>query len=106
VNLYGTHPFFVGVVDGAAYGVLFLSSNGMDVYLEEKSLIYKVIGGIIDLYVFTGPTPADVAAQYTELIGRPALQPYWAFGFHNCRFGYTSIYEVEQVASNYFAANV
>lgn len=74
-NLYGSHPFFVGVVDGTAYGVLLLSSNGMDIYLEDSSVVYKVIGGIIDLYVFSGPTPADVAAQYTELIGRPALQP-------------------------------
>ena len=29
------------------------------------ALTFKVIGGVIDLFVFTGPLPAEAAAQYT-----------------------------------------
>ena len=53
----------------------------MDIDLGESSLTYKTIGGILDLYVFTGPTPASVVSQLTEVIGRPSMVPYWSLGF-------------------------
>ena len=53
----------------------------MDTYLGQSTLTYKTIGGIIDLYVFTGPTPASVVSQLTQVIGRPSMVPYWSLGF-------------------------
>jgi alpha-glucosidase len=32
--------------------------------------------------------------------------PYWALGFHQCRFGYKSVEEVAAVVANYSAANI
>lgn len=84
-NLYGSFPFYVQMVDGQAHGVMLLNSNGMDVSLQQKELTFKTIGGIVDLYVFNGPTPADVVRQYTAIVGRPAMQAYWSLGFHNCK---------------------
>jgi alpha-glucosidase (family GH31 glycosyl hydrolase) len=46
-----------------------------------------VIGGVLDIYVFLGPSPEDVIRQYHAVIGPPAMPPFWALGFHQCRCG-------------------
>jgi len=44
-----------------------------------------VIGGLVDLYFFTGPSPEEVIRQYHQVIGFTALPPYWALGLHQSR---------------------
>ncbi|KAK2181122.1 hypothetical protein NP493_410g04035 [Ridgeia piscesae] len=98
-NLYGSHPFYLGMEkDGSAYGVFMLNSNAMDVEIQPMPAVtFRTIGGILDFYVFTGPTPDDVIRQYTEVIGLPVMPPYWSFGFHLCRYGYKNSTEVQTV---------
>jgi alpha-glucosidase len=73
----------------------------MDIILQEESLTYRVIGGVLDFYFFAGPKPADVVRQYQDVIGKPAMVPYWSLGFHQCRYGYQNIWDVEKVVEGY-----
>ncbi|TNN86673.1 Lysosomal alpha-glucosidase [Liparis tanakae] len=111
-NLYGAHPFYLAMEDtGQAHGVFLLNSNAMggsaarDVVLQPApALTWRTIGGILDFYVFLGPDPASVAAQYVEVIGYPAMPIYWALGYHLCRWGYNtsdSTWEVVKSLRNY-----
>lgn len=71
--------------DGSSHGILLLNSNAMEVIISEDRLSWRVTGGMIDLYIMMGPTPAAVLEQLTSIIGRPALPPLWSLGFHQCK---------------------
>nr|XP_031363793.1 maltase-glucoamylase, intestinal [Lonchura striata domestica] len=92
-NLYGVHPFYMCVEpDSNAHGVLLLNSNAQDVTLSPNpSLTFRTIGGILDFYLFMGPTPENVVQQYTEAIGRPHMPAYWSLGFQLSRYGYNTL---------------
>lgn len=91
---------------GMSHGVYLRNSNGMDIVLEANSLTYRTIGGVLDFYFFLGPSPEGVVQQYQEVIGRPHMPPYWALGFHNCRYGYHNVATLEAVVANYSSAKV
>ncbi|KAG8941435.1 hypothetical protein FRC03_004543 [Tulasnella sp. 419] len=105
-NLYGTHPIYFEHRTTGTHGVFLLNSNGMDIKLTDGALEYNVIGGILDFYFLSGPSPVEVAQQYANLVGKPAEMPYWAFGLHQCRWGYRDFVEVSQVITNYSAAGI
>ena len=73
----------------------------MDVLYEKTSLTYKLVGGILDFYVLAGPTPADVVRQYTDVIGKPRMIPYWSLGYHQSRWGYSSVDALEEVVKRH-----
>ncbi|CAF0818858.1 unnamed protein product [Brachionus calyciflorus] len=89
-NLYGTHPFYMSLdKQSNAMGFYLLNSNGMDINVNPTpALTFITIGGIVDFYVYLGPSPSDVIAQHTELIGRSQMPQYFTLGFHLCRWGY------------------
>lgn len=89
-NLYGSHPFYVEQRESGTHGVFLLNSNGMDVFINNTEeagqyLEYNTLGGVFDFYFLAGPSPIEVAKQYAEVVGLPAMQPYWSLGFHQCR---------------------
>ena len=62
----------------------------MTVFLCHQSCLvtFRTIGGVLDFFVYSGPTPEDVMAAHWSIVGRPAAPPAWALGFHLCRWGY------------------
>lgn len=38
-----------------------------------------------------GPSPSDVTRQYSNIVGKTFMPPYWSLGFHLCRYGYNSL---------------
>ncbi|GMS79055.1 hypothetical protein PENTCL1PPCAC_1230, partial [Pristionchus entomophagus] len=96
-NLYGVHPFYMMMEpNGQAHGVLILNANAQEVTtIPAPGYVYRTIGGILDIYFFPGPSPAEVVRQYTAFIGRPMLPAYWALGYQLCRWGYTSLQDMK-----------
>ena len=89
----------------------FLNSNGMDIKINNDNgknqyLEYNTLGGVLDFYFVAGPTPVAVAQQYAEVVGLPAMMPYWGLGYHNCRYGYQDAYDVAEVIHNYSVAAI
>ncbi|KAI0948834.1 hypothetical protein AcV7_009470 [Taiwanofungus camphoratus] len=112
-NLYGNHPIYFEHRLTGTHGVFLLSSNGMDIKINQTTepgttLEYNVIGGVLDFYFLAGSEsdPTEVARQYAEVVATPAEVPYWSFGLHQCRFGYTDFVEVADVITNYSLANI
>uniref|UniRef100_A0A803U0F6 Maltase n=1 Tax=Anolis carolinensis TaxID=28377 RepID=A0A803U0F6_ANOCA len=107
-NTYGVQPFYMGLEnDGNAHGVLLLNSNGMEVKLQPTpALTYRTLGGILDFYVVLGPTPEQVVQQYTALIGRPVMPPYWGLGFQLSRYGYENDGEISNLYNDMKAAKI
>ena len=65
-----------------------------------------VITGVLDFYIFVGSSPDDIIQMYQEVIGRPAMPPYWALGFHQCRYGYENIDDVKDVVEKFASYQV
>ncbi len=63
----------------------------------HPGIVYRTIGGLLDIYMFLGPTPENTVQQYTEAVGRFPLPPYWSLGFQLCRYGYDHIDKMKLV---------
>ncbi|PYH92544.1 alpha-glucosidase [Aspergillus ellipticus CBS 707.79] len=111
-NLYGTHPvYYDHRGEAGTHGVFFLNSNGMDIKINRTTtgkqyLEYNVLGGVLDFYFFTGTDPKEASIEYSKVVGLPAMQSYWTFGFHQCRYGYRDVYELAEVVYNYSQASI
>ncbi|KAK6031540.1 glycosyl hydrolase, family 31, partial [Ostertagia ostertagi] len=126
-NLYGVHPFYMVLEpDGKAHGVLILNSNAQVVFEQYRetdyhsylnhiqqvttapgpAIIYRTIGGNLDLYFFPGPTPEEVTQQYLSLIGKPILPAYWALGFQLSRYGYKDLDDMKTTIERNMKAGI
>ncbi|RWS19655.1 lysosomal alpha-glucosidase-like protein, partial [Leptotrombidium deliense] len=101
--LYGSHPFYLTLDDSSAQssGIFIFNTNPMDIALTPApSIVYRPIGGILDLFVFVGQSPDSVVSDYIKLIGLPPMPPMWGLGFHLCRFGYNSVQRTMEIWNN------
>uniref|UniRef100_A0A9J8BUL3 alpha-glucosidase n=1 Tax=Cyprinus carpio carpio TaxID=630221 RepID=A0A9J8BUL3_CYPCA len=99
-NLYGHYPYFTCLEDtsGQSFGVFLMNSNAMEVTIQPAPAVtFRTIGGVLDFYILIGETPEAVVDEFTKLIGRPFIPPYWSLGFQLSRWDYGSLEEVKKV---------
>ncbi|CAI6341903.1 unnamed protein product [Periconia digitata] len=112
-NMHSVHPVYLET----RYDSSTLSSNSHVVYgrnlhgqewvLKPEKLIYRAIGGSIDFYFFSGPTPTEaLAQQQLGVIKTPAMMPYWAHGFHQVRWGYQNWTVLREILDGYKNADI
>jgi alpha-glucosidase len=126
-NIYGSHPFYLdtryyeidsqtgnktlvtsndtnsaSTYDSMSHGVYLRNAHGQEILLRADNITWRTLGGSIDLFFFDGPSQPEVTKQYqTGAIGLPAMQQYFTFGYHQCRWGYTNWTNLQEVVDNF-----
>ncbi len=102
--LYISIPFSLGLREGVAWG-FFLDEtwrSEVDVaYAEPDRVRWESWGPELDVYLITGPHPADVVRRYVALTGHPPLPPLWSLGAQQSRWGYESADDIRGVIQAY-----
>ena len=60
---------------------------------------------VLDLFVITGDSPAELLARYLSVTGQPGAMPSWALGVWSSRCSYLSEAELHAVVDGYVAAD-
>ncbi|EFQ30814.1 glycosyl hydrolase family 31 [Colletotrichum graminicola M1.001] len=125
-NIYGSHPVYLDTryyqVDANSkeavyvaeatdknaeyksytHGVFLRNAHAQEILLRESNITWRGLGGTIDLYFYAGPTADAVMKSYHKTtVGLPAMQQYWTFGFHQCRWGYTSWDNLQEIVDDF-----
>jgi alpha 1,3-glucosidase len=121
--LYGHIPFMTahGLVDGIGQsaGVFWFNPSETFIDISDSSTVplsirnspasSKIVSSVykeshwlsesgqIDFFLFPGPTPKEVFAQFTTFSGRQQLPPLFALGYHQCRWNYRDERDVAAV---------
>ncbi|HUE84025.1 MAG TPA: TIM-barrel domain-containing protein [Pyrinomonadaceae bacterium] len=102
--IYQTVPFYIGLQNGAAYGIFF--DNSYRSYFDfgkssQQRIWFGAEGGELDYYFFQGPAIAKILGRYADLTGRMPLPPLWALGHQQSRWSYYPEAMVEEVVREY-----
>jgi alpha-glucosidase len=90
-----------------------LLAHGQEWLLRNNTIGYRTLGGSFDIYFLSGQKDDGSSSALTVIsqfqagcIGLPAMQQYWTFGFHQCRWGYENISVMQDVVDGYKNANI
>ncbi|KAK3988617.1 2 subunit alpha glucosidase [Cladorrhinum sp. PSN332] len=114
MTLYGAIPFLQAHRKGSSVGVFWLNAaeTWVDVVKAKDSKNPLALGlgsktttrthwmsesGLLDVFVFLGPTPKDLTSKYAELTGTTTMPQEFAIGYHQCRWNYVSDEDVKDV---------
>lgn len=123
-NIYGTHPIYLDTryfqdVNGSAkyvanatdtsvqytpytHGVYLRNAHAQEILLRPEGITWRSLGGTIDLYFYSGPSASAIIQSYhTSTVGLPAMQQYWTFGYHQCRWGYQNWSVLQEVVDTF-----
>ncbi|CEI89646.1 Putative Alpha 1,3-glucosidase [Rhizopus microsporus] len=115
--LYGSVPFMIAHKRKMSAGIFWMnpSETWIDIVKTKEgahgNLAQKVMSspvtntkthwiseaGVLDVFIFLGPSTKDVLRQYTQLTGPPALPQMFAIAYHQCRWNYINQRDVLDV---------
>ena len=114
MTLYGSIPFMQAHQKDSTVGVFWLNAAETWVDITKAKSTSSPLNqgqlgkttttshwiseaGILDVFVFLGPTPKDLTKAYGELTGYSQLPQEFALGYHQCRWNYISDDDVKDV---------
>ncbi len=109
-NAMSMHPLgFHRSAKHSFVGLLFNNINCQDLVIKSNYaegnnhvlLEHRTLGGVIDYYITVNDSPDKALKTIHDVIGHPTLPPYWAVGFHQCRWGYNTEVDMRYVYQNF-----
>lgn len=89
------------------HGVFLRNAHAQEILLRPSNITWRTLGGSIDLYFYAGPSQEGITRSYQRsAIGLPAMQQYFAFGYHHGRWGYQNWSVVQDVVENFKNFNI
>ena len=101
--VYTSIPFFMGLKNEKAYGIMFDNSYRSYYEMASESDDYYYFysnGGPLTYYFMYGPDISNVLDVYTELTGKMNMPAKWTLGLHQSKWEYTAD-EIVDVAKTY-----
>ena len=101
-SLYQAHPFVLAVLpDGRAVGLLADTARRGTIALGSETVELAFEEEPFDVYRIEADHPIDVTRGLAALVGRIAMPPAWALGYHQCRWSYASADELRALAAEF-----
>lgn len=107
--LYLSVPFYVGHRPGLSYGIFWdnPSRGSIDLDVDDSGVLaVESARRPFDMYIIAGPKPRTVVERFTGLVGRHALPPMWALGYHQTRWSYRDAAAYRAIASRMRAEKI
>ncbi|KAL9124931.1 MAG: hypothetical protein Q9217_005792 [Psora testacea] len=111
MTLYGAIPLMHAHKQDSTVGVLWLSAaeTWVDIVKAKRNGRTKrdtqthwvSESGILDIFVFLGPKPADLTKAMGDLTGNSQLPAQFSIAYHQCRWNYMSDDEVKEVIAKF-----
>jgi alpha-glucosidase len=97
--LYLTIPIYYCRQDQGSYLAFYENHHRGMISLDSKAAV-EFKGGALRMYVMSAELP-HALQEYSRLTGRAPLPPRWAFGYHQCRWGYKSEKEIRALVEGF-----
>src|SRR5438045_1961806 len=123
MTLYGSIPFMQAHRKDSTVGVFWLNSAETWVDIVKIKQTSNPLGlgmgnkkdtqthwisesGLLDAFIFMGPSPKEIIKAYGELTGYTQLPQQFAIGYHQCRWNYVSDEDVKDVDRKFDKYNI
>ncbi|WPH03709.1 Hypothetical protein R9X50_00659200 [Acrodontium crateriforme] len=123
MTLYGAIPFLQAQKKDSTVGVFWLNAAETWIDITKTTSLANALSlgiggttttqthwisesGLLDVFVFLGPTPQDVIGAYTELTGYSQLPQQFAIAYHQCRWNYVTDADVKDVDRKFDKFNI